>query len=30
MDLNDRNKNNAKFIQVNQLPQTDSLLTAKV
>ena len=28
-DLNDKNITNAKFIQVNQLPQTDSHLTAK-
>ena len=30
MDLNDRNITNARFIQVNQLPQTDSHLTAKL
>ena len=30
IDLNDRNITNASFIQVNQLPQTDSHLTAKV
>ena len=29
-DLNDRNITNARFIQVNQLPQIDSHLTAKV
>ena len=29
-DLNDRNITNAKFIQVNQLPQIDSHLTAKL
>ena len=29
IDLNDRNITNAKFIQVNQLPQIDSHLTAK-
>ena len=30
IDLNDRNFTNARFIQVNQLPQIDSLLTAKL
>ena len=30
MDLNDRNITNARFIQVNQLPQIDSRLTAKL
>ena len=30
IDLNDRNITNAKFIQVNQWPQTDSHLTAKL
>ena len=30
IDLNDRNITNARFIQVNQLPQTDSHLTAKL
>ena len=30
MDLNDRNITNARFIQVNQLPQIDSHLTAKL
>ena len=30
IDLNDRNITNARFIQVNQLPQIDSLLTAKL
>ena len=32
IDLNDRNRNitNARFIQVNQLPQIDSHLTAKL
>ena len=30
IDLNDRNITNAKFIQVNQLPQIDSHLTAKL
>ena len=30
IDLNGRNINNARFIQVNQLPQIDSLLTAKL
>ena len=29
IDLNDRNITNARFIQVNQLPQIDSHLTAK-
>ena len=29
-DLNDRKFNNARFIQVNQLPQIDSHLTAKL
>ena len=29
-DLNDRKITNARFIQVNQLPQTDSHLTAKL
>ena len=29
-DLNDRNITNARFIQVNQLPQIDSHLTAKL
>ena len=29
-DLNDRNFTNARFIQVNQLPQIDSHLTAKL
>ena len=28
--MNDRNITNAKFIQVNQWPQTDSQLTAKL
>ena len=28
IDLNDRNKTNARFIQVNQLPRIDSHLTA--
>ena len=28
--MNDRNITNARFIQVNQLPQIDSLLTAKL
>ena len=30
IDLNDRNITNATFIQVNQLPQKDSHLTAKL
>ena len=30
IDLNDRNITNARFIQVNQLPQKDSPLTAKL
>ena len=30
IDLNDRNITNARFIQANQLPQIDSLLTAKL
>ena len=30
LDLNDRNNTNARFIQVNQLPQIDSHLTAKL
>ena len=30
MKLNDRNITNARFIQVNQLPQIDSHLTAKL
>ena len=30
IDLNDRNITNARFIQVNQLPQIDSNLTAKL
>ena len=30
VDLNDRNITNARFIQVNQLPQVDSHLTAKL
>ena len=30
IDLNDRNINNARFIQVNQWPRIDSLLTAKL
>ena len=30
LDLNDRNIINARFIQVNQLPQIDSHLTAKL
>ena len=30
IDLNDRNLTNARFIQVNQLPQIDSHLTAKL
>ena len=30
IDLNDRNITNARFIQVNQLPQVDSHLTAKL
>ena len=30
IDLNDRNVTNARFIQVNQLPQIDSHLTAKL
>ena len=30
IDLNDRNITNARFIQVNQLPQIDSHLTAKM
>ena len=30
VDLNDRNITNARFIQVNQLPEIDSLLTAKL
>ena len=30
INLNERNNNNAKFIQVNQLPQIDSHLTAKL
>ena len=30
IDLNDRNITNARFIQVNQLPQIDSQLTAKL
>ena len=30
IDLNDRNITNARFIQVSQLPQIDSLLTAKL
>ena len=29
IDLNDRNITNARFIQVNQMPQIDSRLTAK-
>ena len=29
-DMNDRNITNARFIQVNQLPQIDSHLTAKL
>ena len=30
IDLNDKNFTNARFIQVNQLPQIDSHLTAKL
>ena len=30
IDLNDESITNARFIQVNQLPQTDSHLTAKL
>ena len=30
IDLNDRNITNVRFIQVNQLPQIDSYLTAKL
>ena len=30
LDLNDRNITNARFFQVNQLPQIDSLSTAKL
>ena len=30
LDLNDRKINNARFLQVNQLPQNDSHLTAKL
>ena len=30
IDLNDRNITNARFIQINQLPQIDSHLTAKL
>ena len=30
MDLNDRNITNSRYIQVNQLPQIDSQLTAKL
>ena len=30
IDLNDRNNTNARFIQLNQLPQIDSHLTAKL
>ena len=30
IDLNDRNVTNARFIQVNQIPQIDSHLTAKL
>ena len=30
IDLNDRNITNARFIQVNQIPQVDSHLTAKL
>ena len=30
IDLNDRNITNARFVQVNQLPQIDSQLTAKL
>ena len=30
VDLNDRNITNARFIQVNQLPQIDSQLTANL
>ena len=30
IDLNDGNKTNARFIKVNQPPQIDSLLTAKL
>ena len=30
IDLNDRNITNARLIQVNQLPQKDSHLTAKI
>ena len=30
IDLNDRNITNARFVQVNQLPQIDSHLTAKL
>ena len=30
IDLNDRNNTNARFIQVNQLPQIDPHLTAKL
>ena len=30
IDLNDRNITNARFLQVNQLPQKDSNLTAKL
>ena len=30
IDWNDRNITNARFIQVNQLPQIDSHLTAKL
>ena len=30
IDLNDRNVTNARFIQVNQLPQIDSHLTTKL
>ena len=30
IDLNDNNTTNARFIQVNQLPQIDSHLTAKL
>ena len=30
IDLNDRNINNARFLQVNQLPQIESHLTAEL
>ena len=29
LDMNDKNITNARFVQVNQLPQIDSHLTAK-